>query len=66
MMSSAPHPTTGNPTPPAGRCAPEPRQALEKWEEGYQGGAAGKPGKAGQSYAYYSGWIEGDGARPRL
>ena len=43
-MSSAFQPTTGNPTPPVSRCAPEPRLALdlEKWEEGYQVGAAGK------------------------
>src|ERR1019366_10578085 len=47
MMSSAPQPTTGNPTPPTGRCAPEPRLTfnLEKWEEGYQCGAAGKAGE---------------------
>lgn len=41
---------------------PEPRLALDsaEWVEGYRDGAAGNPGKAGQSHSYYSGWIEGD------
>jgi hypothetical protein len=41
---------------------PEARLVLDsaEWAHGYEDGAAGKPGKAGQSHSYYSGWIEGD------